>query len=321
MRQTAVLVFAVGFAFFAASGLNKAEAQCTLPYQLTNGQTADASQVMANFNTLQNCATPGGSANALQYNNGAGGFGGVGPLTNGQVVIGSTGNAPQPATLTAGPGIAITDGPGSITISGSSSALPTLVQSAFTRLTSGTSGTVTLSSTPTPGNLLVAIASGYGGGTTIPAVPSTFYGVYSNINSIASAQAIVVGARVVQSGDGTTWSGFVGGNGGDVFGIFELSNAHAVQAISTQGHQSGMTWPFFAGSAGNAYTFFVLENDGTNGYSSISGATLVFDGTSTNSNHPSLIATVGGGSAANAVVTYTGSTFGNSLFTTVAVVP
>lgn len=33
----------------------KAEAQCSLPYTLTNGQTTDASQVMANFNALLSC--------------------------------------------------------------------------------------------------------------------------------------------------------------------------------------------------------------------------------------------------------------------------
>ena len=40
----------------------------------------------------------------------------LGPLTNGQVIIGSTGNAPVLATLTGGPGVTITNGAGSITI-------------------------------------------------------------------------------------------------------------------------------------------------------------------------------------------------------------
>lgn len=41
----------------------------------------------------------------------------LGPLTNGQLVIGSTGNAPVAATLTAGVGVALTNAAGSITIS------------------------------------------------------------------------------------------------------------------------------------------------------------------------------------------------------------
>lgn len=41
----------------------------------------------------------------------------VGPLTNGQLAVGSTGNAPVATTLTAGTGVAITNGAGSITVS------------------------------------------------------------------------------------------------------------------------------------------------------------------------------------------------------------
>jgi hypothetical protein len=112
-------------AAFIALGLvtaccERAMAQCTLPYQLTNGQAADATQVMANYNALVAClsnAAPAGANNALQYNAGSGAFGAVGPLTNGQLVIGSTGVAPQAQTLTPGAGIVITNGPGSITIS------------------------------------------------------------------------------------------------------------------------------------------------------------------------------------------------------------
>jgi fibronectin-binding autotransporter adhesin len=48
--------------------------------------------------------------------------------TNGQVLVGSTGNAPALATLTAGPNVSITNGPGSITISstGGGGGSPTL---------------------------------------------------------------------------------------------------------------------------------------------------------------------------------------------------
>jgi hypothetical protein len=98
---------------------NAAKAACTLPYTLTNGQTADATRVMANFNALVACLGSAGSTNTVQYNAGGGSFAGVGPLTNGQLVVGSTGAAPQAAALTAGSGIAITNGPGTITITAS----------------------------------------------------------------------------------------------------------------------------------------------------------------------------------------------------------
>jgi hypothetical protein len=79
---------------------------------------------MANFNALATCLSnaPAGSTNAVQFNAGGGSFGGVGPLSNGQIVVGSTGNAPQAANLTAGSGIAITNGAGSVSISATGAA-------------------------------------------------------------------------------------------------------------------------------------------------------------------------------------------------------
>jgi hypothetical protein len=73
------------FAMLSASA-GSAEAQCALPFQLTNGQPADATQVMADYNALVACIgnqAPSGAANAVQTNAGNGSFGGVGPLTNG----------------------------------------------------------------------------------------------------------------------------------------------------------------------------------------------------------------------------------------------
>jgi hypothetical protein len=112
-------VRAFGFALCAflavLSAVPAARAQCTLRYALTNGQIADASQVMANFNALANCIGPGGATNSIQYNNG-GLLGGVGPLSNGQLVIGASGQAPQAQGLTAGTGVAIANGSGGISI-------------------------------------------------------------------------------------------------------------------------------------------------------------------------------------------------------------
>lgn len=94
-------------------------ALCTLPYQIANGQPADATQLMANLNALSNCIgnVAGGNQNSIQYKDANGGFSGVGPLTNGQIIVGSTGNAPQAANITAGSGISIGNSPGNVTIS------------------------------------------------------------------------------------------------------------------------------------------------------------------------------------------------------------
>jgi len=118
MRRNYILALISAFACMILCG--SAEAECTLPYQFANGQTADATQVMANFNALLACvnnAGPGGMSNSVQYRASTAGFGGVGPLTDGQLAVGATGGPPEATTLTAGPGIAITNAPGSITIS------------------------------------------------------------------------------------------------------------------------------------------------------------------------------------------------------------
>lgn len=59
------------------------------------------------------CSTTGSVATAVWETT-------FGTLTNGQIVVGFTGNAPQRTTLTAGANISIMNAPGSITISGSS---------------------------------------------------------------------------------------------------------------------------------------------------------------------------------------------------------
>ena len=56
------------------------------------------------------------TAHTLPVAEGASAFTFLGPLTNGQLLIGSTGADPVPATITAGSGISITNAAGSITI-------------------------------------------------------------------------------------------------------------------------------------------------------------------------------------------------------------
>jgi hypothetical protein len=66
------------------------------------------------------------------------------PLTNGQLVIGSTGSAPVTTTLTAGANVTITNGPGSITINAAGSGV---VPAALTEV-NDTNVTMTLGGTP-----------------------------------------------------------------------------------------------------------------------------------------------------------------------------
>ncbi len=115
MRQYKTLATIVTFVSLIFIGASVAQAQCSLPFALTNGQIADAAQVMANFNALADCLSPGGSTNSVQYNNG-GTLGGLPPLLDGQLLVGATGTTPQAQALTAAPGISLSTGSGSITI-------------------------------------------------------------------------------------------------------------------------------------------------------------------------------------------------------------
>lgn len=95
-------------------------AQCQLPYKLENGQTPDAGQLMANYDTVINCLAalvPAGNDQAVQTKLPGGTFGAVGPLTDGQVILGVTGSPPVASEIVGGPGIAIAKGPGTISIS------------------------------------------------------------------------------------------------------------------------------------------------------------------------------------------------------------
>lgn len=56
------------------------------------------------------------TAHTLPVAEGSSNFNFLGPLTNGQLLIGSTGVDPSPATITAGANISVTNGAGSITI-------------------------------------------------------------------------------------------------------------------------------------------------------------------------------------------------------------
>lgn len=166
---------------------------------------------------------------------------------------------------------------------------PTLVQKAFTRTNSGSSGVVTLGSSPTTGDYLVGIATGFdNGGATQVGLPSGFTTI--NHTTVNATQGVIVGYRIVQGGDGTAWT-FSGGNGGDTYGLFEFSsNVHNITVTTNQPTTSGFVLTF--GNAGvplGGYAFGSAESDSTNAYSSIAGATLLFDGTNVAGNHPGVI--------------------------------
>ncbi len=121
--------------------------------------------------------TAAGSDKAIQYNNN-GPLGGLGPLTDGQLVIGSTGAAPAAAAITAGANISVTNGAGSVTIANVGTGLFNQVMSA-TPTSSNTGlttwvhqGTATVSDDLT-GVYMVGSASGQNWALRSKAAPGT----------------------------------------------------------------------------------------------------------------------------------------------------
>lgn len=93
-------------------------------------------------------------------------------MTNGQVLIGSTGATPTPATLTAGPGVSISNGAGSITISGTGSGIGWTEVTGVSQAMSADNGyvssnpalvTLTLPTTAAFGTAITVLGKGAGG--------------------------------------------------------------------------------------------------------------------------------------------------------------
>lgn len=168
----------------------------------------------------------------------------VGPLTNGQIIIGSTGASPVASTLTAGTGISITNSAGGITIASTASTtdkVPTM--QVFS--TAG-SGTYTLPTLPTPLYIVVeSVGAGGGGASAIGGMAQVSAGgagggggyAKKTISTPASTYAYTVGAGGIAGGGG----GADGGDGG--------STSFSILAVATGG--SGGVYAAAASSSAN----------------------------------------------------------------------
>ena len=156
--------------------------------------------------TANAIAVGAGSTAAMSY---------IGPLTDGQVLIGSTGVAPAAATLTAGAGIAITNGAGSISISATGSSTWTSITANQTAAAStgyfvtANAVNVALPATSSVGDSFeVALAGGTSWTVTQGAGQQIFFGNISttsgaggSIQSTAAGDAI----RIVCRQANTAW--------------------------------------------------------------------------------------------------------------------
>lgn len=111
------------------------------------------------------------TANAVLIGNGTSAVQSVGPLTNGQVLIGSTGGLPVAASLTAGSGISITGGSGSLTIASTATGMTvnevtstssTMVANSINIPNNVSLVTLTLPSTCAQGAMIYLVGKGAG---------------------------------------------------------------------------------------------------------------------------------------------------------------
>lgn len=135
------------------------------------------------------------TAHTLPVAEGASNFHFLGPLTNGQILIGNTGSDPTPATLTAGTGMSISNAGGSITLNVTGSgAFSWTVVSGTTQTMAANNGyipnngglvTLTMPGTASVGDEIDVIGHGAGGWTI--AQPA---GVTINLGSSATTGGV-----------------------------------------------------------------------------------------------------------------------------------
>ena len=325
LRVPLLLPFIIGVAATPAMA-----APCPVPNTITNGQVADASKVMDNFNAVATCAQQAVTTTGAPTTGAIPVFSGVGSITGGNLT-GDVTTSGSTATTLANTGVApgtyvnpsiSVDAKGRIisAISGSGGSgggvTPTLVQSAGARGLTYTQSSVTanLPSSPTQGNLLVAIVTGYSGGTNL-SCPTSFSSFIDQQNIIPNQGILVCARKATAAETGSYTTNVSSPNGTTTLFIMELAWAQGITAICSRGRQVSNTWRLFGAKSGiNTLTIAVTESDAVNNLSSAVGANVIYDGTAANAGgagHPALILSIP--ALNDATLTYNTSSFSDSI--------
>lgn len=229
------------------------------------------------------------TAHTIPAANGSSPFQFLGPLTNGQLLIGNTGNFPSSANITAGSGITVTNGPGTITIS-SSGGGPTA--SAFTYALTSPSAGVTGSASQAPiADLFGAVwskISDLHNDVTVATNTALVFHAPVNGYYYFSVKCLMGGLTSLM----TQWNLFLTVNAGGGSPVqYEIGNSESPGVIFDVGHQaaivgslgvyllSGDTVSFVVqilnGSSDSAFFSDTLSGGGTTNVSYVSGYLVV----------------------------------------------
>jgi hypothetical protein len=172
---------------------------------------------------------------------------------------------------------------------------PTRVQATYLRNTGGATNNLVLGTAPTPGNLLVAMLSGYAGSGS---QPTTLTGWKYQGEATATNNVCSVWTRVVQSGDGTTWN-FTQSNNG-LLALFEYSGWTSV-SINTGnpvvGTNTQTSLAFGGGGQPYCDHLLMMENDSIVAFSvntTLSPELVMLDAPADGNNHGAFIGSLPG---------------------------
>lgn len=171
----------------------------------------DASKITTGVLPVARGGTNSGAAllgNQVMYSSGSGAIVELGAMTNGQLIVGSTGAAPVISTLTSGTGISVTNGPGSITIANTgvtsvALTMPSIFSVSGSPIT--TTGTLAVSLANASANTVLA-----GPGSGVPAAPAFRSLVLADLPHLTNGQIYVgstgnaVAAATLTAGTGVS---------------------------------------------------------------------------------------------------------------------
>ncbi len=251
-----------------------------LTYGGTNANlTAAANSIVYSSSTAMSLLAPSNSSVLASSSTGAPTW--LGALTNGQIIIGSTGAIPVAATLTQGSGVTITNAAGAITISatGSGGTVTSVTGTAPIASTGGTTPVISLNGTSTAQQLLMSLTA------TTTQYSTTTYPLTNAVNTILWASSANVMAALATANNAVLCTGATGIPAMTTTGTFSATMITSNLTGTVTGHSS-LDLPLTGGTLTGTLTLTPGSGNAitaTTGLTSLAGG-LTVSGAATNIN-------------------------------------